>query len=175
MLSYDWLISTVSSINVCETALILVSGLIMSWQILLLHLLTISLCQVHTSPHLIYHLITTTLPGDEHDAKAGEHLRDSDQQAAHHQGETSIVQVVTKLLPQEEFNKAKELMRTCEEDIELVKCEGSCVSSTMPSAMERWVNTYQDDFHSNNLIKMTMITWWLQTISYLILAKVWVH
>ena len=33
--------------------------------------------------------------------------------------------------------KAKELMRTCEEDVELAKCEGSCVSSTMPSAMER--------------------------------------
>ena len=28
-------------------------------------------------------------------------------------------------------------MRTCEEDVELNKCEGSCVSSTMPSAMER--------------------------------------
>ena len=40
-------------------------------------------------------------------------------------------------ITKEEFNKAKELMRTCEEDIELVKCEGSCVSSTMPSAMDR--------------------------------------
>ena len=42
-------------------------------------------------------------------------------------------------ITKEEFNKAKELMRTCEEDIEMMKCEGSCVSSTMPSAMERWV------------------------------------
>ena len=42
-------------------------------------------------------------------------------------------------ITKEEFNKAKELMRTCEEDIEMMKCEGSCVSSTMPSAMERLV------------------------------------
>ena len=40
-------------------------------------------------------------------------------------------------LTKEEFNKAKELMRTCEEDVELMKCEGACVSTTMPSAMER--------------------------------------
>ena len=40
-------------------------------------------------------------------------------------------------LTKEEFNKAKELMRTCEEDVELVKCEGACVSTTMPSAMDR--------------------------------------
>ena len=31
-------------------------------------------------------------------------------------------------------------MRTCEEDVELAKCEGSCVSSTQPSAMERSCN-----------------------------------
>ena len=38
---------------------------------------------------------------------------------------------------QEEYNKAKELMRTCEEDVELNKCEGSCASGTQPSAMDR--------------------------------------
>ena len=43
-------------------------------------------------------------------------------------------------LTKEEFNKAKELMRTCEEDVELMKCEGACVSTTMPSAMERLVH-----------------------------------
>ena len=40
-------------------------------------------------------------------------------------------------ITKEEFNKAKELMRTCEADVDLIKCEGSCVSTTMPSAMER--------------------------------------
>ena len=40
-------------------------------------------------------------------------------------------------ITKEEFNKAKELMRTCEEDVDLMKCEGACVSTTMPSAMER--------------------------------------
>ena len=39
---------------------------------------------------------------------------------------------------QEEYGPTKELVRTCEEDVELAKCEGSCVSSTQPSAMERW-------------------------------------
>jgi len=40
-------------------------------------------------------------------------------------------------ITKEEFSKAKELMRTCEEDVEINKCEGSCVSTTMPSAMEK--------------------------------------
>merc|ERR1712106_496871 len=40
-------------------------------------------------------------------------------------------------LTKEEYSVSKELMRTCEEDVELNKCEGSCVSSTQPSAMER--------------------------------------
>merc|ERR1712002_661746 len=40
-------------------------------------------------------------------------------------------------ITKEEYNKAKELMRTCEEDVELNKCEGSCASGTQPSAMER--------------------------------------
>ena len=43
-------------------------------------------------------------------------------------------------ITKEEFSKAKELMRTCEEDVEINKCEGSCVSTTMPSAMERSVH-----------------------------------
>ena len=45
-------------------------------------------------------------------------------------------------LTKEEFNKAKELMRTCEEDVELMKCEGACVSTTMPSAMDRLVTLH---------------------------------
>merc|ERR1712228_1014407 len=40
-------------------------------------------------------------------------------------------------ITKEEFSKSKELMRTCEEDVEINKCEGSCVSTTMPSAMEK--------------------------------------
>merc|ERR1711988_53827 len=40
-------------------------------------------------------------------------------------------------ITKEEYGPTKELVRTCEEDVELAKCEGSCVSSTMPSAMER--------------------------------------
>ena len=43
----------------------------------------------------------------------------------------------TLKLIQEEYGPTKELVRTCEEDVELAKCEGSCVSSTQPSAMER--------------------------------------
>ena len=52
--------------------------------------------------------------------------------------ESSCEKLPTRIhITKEEFSKAKELMRTCEEDVELGKCEGSCVSSTMPSAMER--------------------------------------
>ena len=52
--------------------------------------------------------------------------------------ESSCETVANRIhITKEEFSKAKELMRTCEEDIELMKCEGSCVSSTMPSAMDR--------------------------------------
>merc|ERR1711874_197368 len=52
--------------------------------------------------------------------------------------ESNCEKLPTKIhITKEEFSKAKELMRTCEEDVELAKCEGSCVSSTMPSAMER--------------------------------------
>ena len=40
-------------------------------------------------------------------------------------------------ITKEEFSKAKELMRTCEEDVEINKCEGSCVPTTMPSAREK--------------------------------------
>merc|ERR1711913_79603 len=40
-------------------------------------------------------------------------------------------------ITKEEYGSTKELVRTCEEDVELAKCEGSCVSSTQPSAMER--------------------------------------
>jgi hypothetical protein len=40
-------------------------------------------------------------------------------------------------ITKEEYGPTKELVRTCEEDVELAKCEGSCVSSTQPSAMER--------------------------------------
>ena len=46
--------------------------------------------------------------------------------------------LLTKNPTQEEYGPTKELVRTCEEDVELAKCEGSCVSSTQPSAMERW-------------------------------------
>ena len=41
-------------------------------------------------------------------------------------------------ITKEDFSKDKELMRTCEDDVEINKCEGSCVSTTMPSARERW-------------------------------------
>ena len=37
-----------------------------------------------------------------------------------------------------EYGKGKELVRTCEDDIELSKCEGYCVSTTTPSAMDRY-------------------------------------
>ena len=40
-------------------------------------------------------------------------------------------------ITKEEFNKAKELMRTCEEDVSLNKCEGTCVSGIKPSAIDR--------------------------------------
>ena len=36
-----------------------------------------------------------------------------------------------------EYGKGKEMLRSCEDDIELNKCEGYCVSTTQPSAMER--------------------------------------
>ena len=52
--------------------------------------------------------------------------------------ESSCETVANRIhITKEEFSKAKELMRTCEEDVELMKCEGSCVSTTMPSAMDR--------------------------------------
>merc|ERR1711892_1132977 len=40
-------------------------------------------------------------------------------------------------LTKEDYNKEKEVVRTCEQDIDLNKCEGSCVSSTQPSALDR--------------------------------------
>ena len=40
-------------------------------------------------------------------------------------------------LVREEYSKGKELVRTCEDEVGLSKCEGSCVSTTTPSAMER--------------------------------------
>ena len=52
--------------------------------------------------------------------------------------------LLTKNPTQEEYGPTKELVRTCEEDVELAKCEGSCVSSTQPSAMERWENDDHD-------------------------------
>ncbi|XP_023325678.1 partner of bursicon [Eurytemora carolleeae] len=40
-------------------------------------------------------------------------------------------------LTKEEYSKSKELMRTCEEDVQINKCEGTCASGTQPSAMDR--------------------------------------
>ena len=42
-----------------------------------------------------------------------------------------------RLVYQEEYSKAKILVRTCEDEVALSKCEGYCVSTTQPSAMER--------------------------------------
>ena len=38
---------------------------------------------------------------------------------------------------QEEYTKGKELVRTCEDDVDMSKCEGYCVSTTTPSAMDK--------------------------------------
>ena len=43
-------------------------------------------------------------------------------------------------ITKEDYSKDKELMRTCEEDVEINKCEGSCVSTTMPSARDRYIH-----------------------------------
>merc|ERR1711997_489418 len=40
-------------------------------------------------------------------------------------------------LSKEEYNQGKELERTCEEDVSLNKCEGTCVSGIKPSAIDR--------------------------------------
>ena len=40
-------------------------------------------------------------------------------------------------LVKEEYSKGKELVRSCQDEVGLSKCEGSCVSTTTPSAMER--------------------------------------
>ena len=40
-------------------------------------------------------------------------------------------------LVREEYTKGKELVRSCEDEVGLSKCEGYCVSTTAPSAMER--------------------------------------
>ena len=40
-------------------------------------------------------------------------------------------------LVKEEYSKGKELVRSCEDEVGLSKCEGYCVSTTAPSAMER--------------------------------------
>lgn len=40
-------------------------------------------------------------------------------------------------LVKEEYSKGKELVRSCEDEVRMSKCEGSCVSTTRPSAMER--------------------------------------
>ena len=40
-------------------------------------------------------------------------------------------------LVKEEYSKGKELVRSCEDEVSMNKCEGSCVSTTRPSAMER--------------------------------------
>ena len=45
---------------------------------------------------------------------------------------SSSIQVV-----KEEYSKGKELVRSCQDEVGLTKCEGSCVSTTTPSAMER--------------------------------------
>merc|ERR1712029_143284 len=37
-------------------------------------------------------------------------------------------------LVKEEYTKGKELVRTCEDDIDVSKCDGYCVSTTTPSA-----------------------------------------
>ena len=44
---------------------------------------------------------------------------------------------VDKLFFPEEYNQGKELERTCEEDVSLNKCEGTCVSGIKPSAIDR--------------------------------------
>ena len=40
-------------------------------------------------------------------------------------------------LVKEEYSQGKELVRSCEDEVGLSKCEGYCVSTTTPSAMER--------------------------------------
>ena len=65
-------------------------------------------------------------------------------------------------LTKEEFNKAKELMRTCEEDVELMKCEGACVSTTMPSAMERSVTFILIEF----LCQFSSTSYWIKYTYY---------
>ena len=37
----------------------------------------------------------------------------------------------------EEYTKGKELVRTCEDDVDMSKCDGYCVSTTTPSAMDK--------------------------------------
>ena len=63
---------------------------------------------------------------------------------------------MTKNPTQEEYGPTKELVRTCEEDVELAKCEGSCVSSTQPSAMERWENDARMMFMMVFMMRLTL-------------------
>ena len=52
--------------------------------------------------------------------------------------ESSCETLLSKIhITKVEYGKGKEMLRTCEDDIELNKCEGYCVSTTQPSAMER--------------------------------------
>ena len=55
---------------------------------------------------------------------------------------------------QEEYSKGKELMRTCEDDVDMSKCEGYCVSTTAPSAMDKWVTSV----HFKSLTAVIIIT-----------------
>ena len=47
-----------------------------------------------------------------------------------------LLTAVSRFL-QEEYTKGKELVRTCEDDVDMSKCEGYCVSTTTPSAMDK--------------------------------------
>ena len=52
--------------------------------------------------------------------------------------ENSCETLLSKLrITKDEYGKGKELLRSCEDDVSLNKCEGYCVSTTMPSAMEK--------------------------------------
>ena len=52
--------------------------------------------------------------------------------------ESSCETLLSKIhITKVEYSKGKKMLRSCEDDIDLNKCEGYCISTTMPSAMER--------------------------------------
>ena len=55
-------------------------------------------------------------------------------------------------ITKEEYSKGKELLRSCEDDVPLNKCEGYCVSTTQPSAMERYFELCNTKLQMNFLL-----------------------